>query len=232
MEETQNQQETQAPVQTVVPTPTQQQVAYRQNPKGKGKKSFALVLMIISLLLVGGGVFYFLGQKSSGEAGASPTPEVTFGGVEEETPAPIESASPAPVDKTEISIEVQNGTGIPKEASYVQGLLRDLGYEKVEVGNSEKQDYTNTEVTFSSKLSSTAVSEITGLLEKTYKTVKTSTSSTIKSDVIIITGLRKGATPKASSTPTTVASSTPKASTTSTATPTATPTEAPTATPQ
>ena len=194
--------------------------------KPKSKKTFAVILMALSLVLIGGGIFYFLGQKSSNEAEPSPTAEETFGVMTEDEATPTASASPeaVEVDKESIKIQIFNGTGIPKEASYLQGVLKELGYTKIEAANSEKQDYETTEVTFAKSLDSSVVSEITAQLEKVYKSVKTSTSSSSTVDVKIITGLRKGATPKASDTATSKASptATPKATSTATPTPTST----------
>ncbi len=212
---------------TVSTPASQTQVRYPVNqPKPKSKKTFAVILMALSLLLIGGGVFYFLGQKSSSTVEPTPTGEETFGAETsfEEEVEPTETASPKPVDKEAIKIQIFNGTGIPKEASYLQGVLKELGYTKIEVANSEKQDYEDTEVTFSKSLDSAVVTEITTQLEKIYKNVETTTSSTSSVDIKIITGLRKGATPKASSTatPKTSPTATPKVTSTATATSTST----------
>lgn len=195
----------------------------RQYSKG-GKKTVGLILLLISLVLVGGAVFYFLSLKKNGnsqkQGTISETP-VSFV-VEEKTESlPSPTVSPV-VDKKVISIQVLNGTGIVGEAAYLQDKLADLGYASIKVGNATRQDYESTVVTFSSDLDSSVVEEITKELEKIYNKVETKKSSSISGDVEIITGLRSGQTPKVSST------STPKPTTTSTPKATTSPSPSPT----
>jgi hypothetical protein len=195
----------------------------RQYPK-KGKKTVGLILLLISLVLVGGAVFYFLSLKKNGNSqkqetiSGTPVPIV----VEEKMESsPTPTISPV-VDKKAISIQVLNGTGIVGEASYLQDKLADLGYTSVKIGNATKQDYESTVVTFSSNLDSAVVEEITKELEKIYSKVETKKSSSISGDVEIITGLRSGQTPKVSSTstPKPASTSTPKATTSPSPSPT------------
>ena len=128
--------------------------------------------------------------------------------------------------KEKVSIEVLNGTGIAGEAGFLQGKLKTLGYSKIEAGNASNQDNEATSVVFSDKLPDSIVEEITKLLEDTYKTVKTRTSSSGSVDVSITTGMRKGATPKPSITAT--PTPTPKATSTASPTPTLSPSPSPT----
>jgi len=190
----------------------------------RDKKTVGLILLLIALVLVGGGVFYFLSLRNKQESRTeSPTRTEAPMIIEEES---VSTSTPTPtpaevVDKKSVSIQVLNGTGIVGEAAYLQDRLNSLGYTSVKVGNAAKQDYESTQVTFSSSLSSSAVSEITKELEKIYQKVETKKSSSTSYDVEIITGLRSGQTPKASATP----------KPTSTAKPTSTPTAKPTSSP-
>ncbi len=179
-----------------------------------------LVIFIILLVLGGAGVFFF--TKSSSMPIATPTP--SFGVVPIEDNAEIEptqtpTSSPAAVDKEDVSIEVQNGTGITGEAAFLQGKLKTLGYSDIKVGNAPTTDNTETTVTFSKSLSSTVQAEIKKELESIYKTVNVKTSSTQTTDVVIVTGLRGSQTAK----PTTSSTSSPKPTSTSSASPTASP---------
>ncbi|BCX14676.1 MAG: hypothetical protein KatS3mg088_359 [Patescibacteria group bacterium] len=190
----------------------------RQYSKGS-KKTVGLVLLLISLVLIGGAVVYFLSLKKNDNSQKQ--------GTISETPVPIVveenmESSPTPtitpvVDKKVISIQVLNGTGIVGEAAYLQGKLEDLGYTSVKIGNATKQDYESTVVTFSPDLDPAVVEEITKELEKIYSKIETKKSSSISGDVEIITGLRSGQTPKVSSTstPKPTVTSTPKATTSS-----------------
>ena len=100
-----------------------------------------------------------------------------------------------------------------------------MGYKNIKTANASNQDSTTTVVTFAKTLDAGAIDEIASKLEEVYKAVDTKTSSTITTDVLIVTGLRKGATakPSASPTPKPTTTASPSASPTATATPTAIP---------
>lgn len=206
MEEVQNQsQESQ-----VMPP---QSTNFSVQPK-KTNSGSKWILIFIGLLILGGtGVFFF--TKSDNEEIPTPTPSFNITPIEDSA-TPIPTKSPEPVKKSEVSIEVQNGTGITGEAKFLQDKLKTLGYSDITVGNADKTDYTETVVTFKKTLSQVAQDEIKKELEKIYKEVNVKTSSTQKSDVVIITGLRSSQTSKPTS------SGTPKA--TSIASPSASPT--------
>ena len=176
-------------------------------PKEKSSKAGLIILIVVALL----GVGIFLLTKRAGEKEIAPTETPTV------TSSPLPTASAEPIDRAEVSIEVQNGTGISGEAAYLQGQLRSLGYTDITVGNASSQDNEATTVTFKSGLNKEVVDEITAKLETLYEDVTTKTSSTQTKDVVIITGLRKGQTPKPSATVT------PKASPTATSTSTPSP---------
>lgn len=206
---------------------------FPQTPnKGGSKRTFAVVLMALSLVLIIGGIIYFLGQNKPGLTEASPIPEALLGEMVETTPTPVPTVSSTPkaADREVVKFQVLNGTGIAKEGSFLESALKKLGYAKFTVGNADKQDYTETEVTYASTLAAGIQAEITTELERIYTKVKVLKSPTLTFDVKIITGLRKGSTAKPSATPTATSTATPKATTT--ASPTATPTPTPTATTQ
>lgn len=194
------------------------QISRPTSPKGS-KKKVGLILFLVSLVLVGGAGFYFLSLKKEkdGESQKESKDKETSIIVEEKnvkvstpTPTPIET-----VDKKAVSVQILNGTGIIGEAAYLEGKLNDLGYTSVKIGNASKQDYEATQVAFSSKLSSAVIDEITKELEKIYKKVETTKSSSPSYDVEIITGLREVQTPK------------PSVPTKATSQPTVTPTNSP-----
>lgn len=196
-----------------------------ERPKKKLNKLAVIGIVLFLVALIG--FFVFRKARSSREEEeVISTPSTETVEIVSETP----QSTPASVSKDKIKIDIKNGTGIPGEAAYLVNKLKVLGYESITAGNADKSSYTQTEVSFSSSLSSEVVGEITKELESVYSGVKTSSSSSLGGvDVLIITGLRKGASPKAQSTAS--PSATPKAtsSPTPTSSPTATPT--PTATP-
>lgn len=186
------------------------------------KKNNMLVFIILGIVILVGGIIFFVTKGKKESELVSPTP--TSGGITISTPSATETAEPKA--KADVSIEVLNGTGISGEAGYLQGKLRDLGYTDIEVGNADEQNQTVTTVTFSDTLDEANKKEIQTELEKLYEDVTVKTSSSLDFDLSIVTGLKKGQTPKPSAT------ATPKATVTPTPTATATPTSTPTATPQ
>jgi hypothetical protein len=206
----------------VQPNPQHHQTSYTSGLKPK-KKSPVWILMIFALLLIGGGI-YFLVKRGTSSQTASPTPE-NFSYTTTEEPEDTEepTSSPKAIDRESIKIQILNGTGIPREASFLQGKLRTLGYTQIEVGNVDEADYEATEVNFSSSVPDEVVSEITKELEKIYEEVNTKTGSTGNYDIKIITGLQKGATAKPAATKSPSPTTSPTATTTSSPSPTATP---------
>jgi len=177
---------------------------------GEEKKSGgAKTLLIIGILVLVGILGYVIYKSASGKNENTtlnePTPfENNLAPTNEATIAPSATPTSSPsasIDKTKVKIQVQNGTGITGEAAYLQTQLNGLGYTNVSVGNSATQDETATQVSFSSSLSTQVVNEITSKLNTIYQTVTKTSSTSTTYDVIIITGLRKGATPKATPTP-------------------------------
>lgn len=210
--------EVQTEVQESQVTPPQS-TGFSVSPKQSSSGS-KWILIFIGLLILGGvGIFFF--TKSSNEPIATPTPSFNVTPIEDNnTPSPTKS--PEPVKKSEVSIEIQNGTGIAGEAKFLQDKLKVLGYSDITAGNADKTDYTETIVTFSKTLSQTVQDEIKKELEKIYKKVSVKTSSTQKSDIVIITGPREGQTAKPSSSATAKPSASSSSSPTASSTPTAT----------
>ncbi len=214
-EQVEGQQEQQSP-ETPARTQTQSKVSFPSSPRRK-KQMNKRIFVILGILLFAGvaGWFIFRGSKSPSSLSPTPTP-FTKG------TSTISTPTPAPVDKSEIEIEVLNGTGIAREASFLQGKLRDLDYTEIETGNVEDQDEseTVTKVTFSSSVPEEVVDEITEELEEIYKEVDVRTSRSLEVDIQIITGLRKGqAAPSPTPTPEASPSPTPSPTPTGTITP-------------
>lgn len=186
------------------------------NDDKKDKRGFLLVLITISILIIiGGVVFYFSQREIANEETESVLPAVEEF-IEEPTFEPI--ATIKPVDVSLLKVKVMNGTGIAKEASYVESLLTPLGFKDVEKTNATTTDYIDTEVSFSTDVDAETKTAVVAVLEKAYKkvVVKSLTASTY--NIEIITGAKAGATATASGTPKPSATATIKPSTTSTPT--------------
>jgi len=216
-EQTQEDQIQEQPV-AVSETPTSASFG-TEDEKGKKKKNVIIALAIAGIILVIGGFIYFLGVRDSGEdVDASPTPTVT-----EKTSSPSPTSSPETVNREDVSIQILNGTGVAGGAGLLGDELQSLGYTDIELGNASDQDQETTTATFSSSLPEEVVKEITDELEDTYEDVSAKTGSTGEFDVKIVTGLRKGETPKPEATATPTAEPEETATPTPTVTPTATP---------
>lgn len=190
-----------------------QSSSFSQSPKSKNNGSRWLIIFISLLILGGAGIFFF--TSNANKPIATPTPSFGVIPIEDKfTSTPAPTKTPEPVKKDSITIEIQNGTGITGEAKLLQDKLKALGYSEITVGNAPTTDNTETTVTFKKTLSQAAQDELKKELESFYKTLNVKTSSTQKTDVLIITGLRGTQTskPATSATPKTSASTSPKAS--------------------
>lgn len=167
------------------------------------KKSNALGFIVLGIVILVGGIIFFVTKGKNESEMVSPTPT---GGITINTPSATQT--PEAVDKEEVTIEVLNGTGTTGDASYLQGKLKSLGYTEIETGNADEQDQTITTVTFSDTLDEENKKEIQEELESLYEDVTVKTSSSLDFDVSIVTGLKKGQTAKPSATATTKATTT------------------------
>lgn len=191
------------------PAPSVNEIGFpsaQQSSQG-GSKKWIFVILGVLLLAVGG--IFFLSKRSS-TLEATPSSEVSGESVEStpsELATPESSSTPTatPVpssDKSKIDVQVQNGTGITGEAAYLQTQLKNLGYTSIKVGNASSTGVTATTVTFAKTVPGTIVDEITAKLQDIYQSVTTKTVTTSTYDVVVVTGLRKGATSKPVATPT------------------------------
>ena len=197
--------------------PSTPEVGFPLSQQKTKKKSNVLVFIILGIVILVGGIIFFVTKGNKESELVSPTP--TSEGIIINTPSATET--PTPVEKADVAIEVLNGTGISGEASYLQDKLKVLGYSDIEAGNADEQNQTITTVTFSGTIDEANKALIQTELEKLYEDVTVKTSSSISVDVSIVTGLKKGATAKPSAT------ATPKATVTATPTATATGTASP-----
>lgn len=195
------------------------------SPSGQNRSALVAIVLIVILALGLGGWFVFKGR---GATSPTPTPSPT---IEISTPSPTVAPTS---DRSSAKIEILNGTGISGEAALLKDKLSALGYSDFKLGNSASSDNRKTQVSFSSDVALELRDEIEGKLGEIYQSVEAGRASpTGDVDVQIVTGLRKGVTPKPSPTATSKATSLPTATpkATSSPTPTSSPTASPTATP-
>ena len=194
--------QTQANPQSIPPQEDTPSVGFPEPKEPSGGKSklvkwIVVLVGIIAIIAVGA---WFIMQdvstedtapenNSGSELSNLPTQEPT------PTPEPTPTEEAEPVDKSEVRIEVLNGTGTPGDAGYLQGELEDIGFEDIDAGNADDQGETTTTATFSRELSAPIVDEITEKLEELYEDVSTRKSTLGDDyDVRIVTGTRKDAT--------------------------------------
>ncbi len=203
-----------------------------QKPKNSGKNLSKWIIAVIGVLIivVVGGFFVFKVTDTKDSEDTKDEAEGSSLGVFT-TPTPIPSPTPAataePVAKSELQIEVLNGTGVAGQAGFVKRELEKLDFENIVAGNADEQDADRTVVTFSSNVSKIYIDEITAMLEKHYSDVSTRKGSlTGDIDIKIVTGKTKSsgssstsssATAKSSATPKSTVAASPKASPTPTA---------------
>lgn len=213
------------PTTTTVVTPKS---SHEVRSSGKGKTIKIAVAIIIGLLVLGGGAWFILSEPESKK---EPQSEPSLIQPETLTPTVAPTLTPRPVIKADVRIQILNGTGIAKEATFLQGKLRDLDYTEIELDNAETQDEERemTTVTFSASIQEEVVEEITARLREIYRGIETKSSVSLADfDVLIITGLRKGyVAPTTVPTPQNTPTPTPDASLTPTPTPTGGPTPTP-----
>jgi hypothetical protein len=147
-------------------------------PSRRGGRSRRLVLILFLFLVIFGGIVAgknYLGGSSEEEK-ITPTPTVTENEIEfiietpmvsdpTKTPVPKATATPTPkptidpvdketgLDRSEISIEVLNGSGVTGAASQASDTLKSFGYNISSVGNAETTDYENVTIKIKSNKS-------------------------------------------------------------------------------
>jgi len=160
-------------------------VSFPKTRRKKVNKKLIVVVAIVILVLVTAG--YFMTREEEFVL----SPEVT--------PTPTEQVSSTPtqepVDKSEIGIEVLNGTGIAGEAAFLQNKLEGLEFEDIDVGNAAAEDYENTEVVFSSEVAEVVKNEVLDTLGDIYMKVESKSGELEEYDIQIIIGFRKDHTP-------------------------------------
>ena len=177
-------------------------------PKRKINKRFIyLVFAIFVLILIFIGFKNFgLSKKGSIDQGALVTTP-TLSPTETSIPSPSDSPTPSltstptpkptinPIDKTsgldrsKLSITVQNGSGETGVASKGTDVLKNLGYNVVGIGNADNFDYSNVSIQVKS-----AKSEFLDLLKKdlgfsyTVSSASSNLSNGFSSDALVIIG--------------------------------------------
>lgn len=105
---------------------------------GKKKKLILFVIVLVLLLLAAGAVFYFQGAQDT-------TPQNNQATTQQPTPQPTPTTAPQ-LERSDLSVQVLNGSGTPGKAGEVAEYLEGLGYENIDTGNADSYDYDETVV--------------------------------------------------------------------------------------
>lgn len=128
------------------------------------KKLFIIIGIIILILAIGGAIFAINGASKKEDITPTPTPTQEITPTETETPTPSTSVTPTPskkvtptptkpkttttdasgLDRSTLSIAIQNGGGVPGAGSKMSTILKDLGYNVLSAGNADNFDYEKT----------------------------------------------------------------------------------------
>src|SRR3989344_1463754 len=183
---------------------------------GQGqKRSKFLIFFIASLLLIVGGfgAWQFFGTSNQQEEvedstptptefefptdtptpEASPTPEMTSTPVPTLTPTPRPTTNPVDkttgLDRSDLTVEVQNGSGVAGAAAEASDILKTLGYNVTAGGNADNYEYTNVVIQVKS-----SESNFLELLKKdlgsdyTIGTTSANLSASASTDALVIIG--------------------------------------------
>ncbi len=178
-------------------------------PASKSRRPiFWLIIAIVVIILIFAG-FKFLGSKSQKSEQVEitptpteiPTPTETPTPTSEETPTPKPTSTPTPkptvnpvdkttgLDRSSLSVVVENGSGEAGVAAKAADFLRSLGYNVVSTGNADNFDYTNVTIQVKSA-SSDFLSLLKNDLSANYTVGASSSdlSASSSADALVIVG--------------------------------------------
>lgn len=149
-----------------------------------GFVGFIALGIVIGLSLLGVLQFPF---GNGGKEQLSKTPTISPTSIP--TPTVVVEATPSQELAESAKIEVLNGTGVTGQAAKASGIIKDLGFENIEVDNADTEDASDTIVVFSSQIPEGVRKKVVSELEKTFSKVTSKTSSgSADFDIIITTG--------------------------------------------
>jgi hypothetical protein len=185
---------------------SESQDVFSPAPKKRNQKRFALFLVAILIIIIFSVFITLANTKGSKRATVTTTTttteeETTTTTTEEISPNPEESTTPTPkptnnpVDKktglnrSKLSIEVQNGSGEVGVAGKAAAILKNLGYNVVSTGNADNYDYQNVTIKVSSSQSN-FLPLLKSDLGESYTIGDTSSdlSASVSADALVIVG--------------------------------------------
>lgn len=119
----------------------------------KSRKPFLFLIIIILFLTLGGGGFFFFNNKKADIQEIAPTPTIKDDFPTEvpatPTPSMVKPTAAAPssldqktkLDRADLSVEIQNGSGEKFAASSASEILKGLGYHIISIKNANNFNY-------------------------------------------------------------------------------------------
>lgn len=181
--------------------------SFRTSPSRGSKRPLFIILLIIILAVVIFFALRFISSKGQKTQKVSITPTPTEYQFPTDTPTPSGSPTPEnsptptakptinPVDKasgldrSDLSVEVQNGSGVVGAASKASDFIKGFGYHVTSIGNAGNYDYEDVVISVKSD-SSKYLSLLKSDLSKQYTVGSTSAdlSASVSADALIIVG--------------------------------------------
>ena len=160
--------------------------ASKKYTKAPTSNHFPKIIIVIIFLIMLGGIGAILMYNKNILPKNKPTP----------TPTPIQVLSPTPLITpiTEIylskyTITILNGTGREGEATKLEALLIDNGFNVVKTGNADNFNYEKTQLRFKEKVQDEAKLPLDKLIKTLYDfSVGTKLEDEYESDILIIVG--------------------------------------------
>lgn len=132
---------------------------FTPTPRRRSPKKFLYILIAVVIILILINLVRFIGSKGKS---SKPSPTPTSISLPTSTPVSEASSSPTPVvssapkpspvssidkttglDRTNLSVSVQNGSGAAGVAQKAADILKSLGYKVTSTGNADNFNYTN-----------------------------------------------------------------------------------------
>lgn len=169
-----------------------QETTHEETPKQNGsgkKKTLLIILAFVVVLAALAAILLFYRQQFVKSLTKQPAEAPV---VQKPSPAPTKPPVEA-VDVTLYTLEIQNGSGIPGEASRVKDLLEKEGFQIAQTGNADKYTYTQTTLTAKKGVTEGFLKKLKEVLKQTHDISDevASSSVSLNSDVLIIVGSKK-----------------------------------------
>lgn len=189
-------------------TPLEATPAFAAPGKKKINKRFVYLIIAVLLIILSFFAYNIFGKSQKQDindvpAVTAPTdfPTSTTEPTSSESPTPSPTNTPTPkptvnpvdkttgLDRSKLSVTIQNGSGVVGAAGKASDILKNLGYDVISTGNADNYDYSNVVIQVKS-----SDSDFLDLLKKdlggsyTIGTTSANLSSSFSSDALVIIG--------------------------------------------